>query len=133
VYLGAELGGRPRGDAYYDDDGRVLYERVAKSSFFLNGLAGLEQRLRQYSAALLCSEEDPSACHRRLLIGRVLAERGILVEHIRGDGTLQTEDQLLAADPANLQMALFADQEAQAWKSIPSVSLKRRHTSSSAS
>jgi len=31
VYLGSELGGRPRGDAYYDAAGHVLYGRVVES------------------------------------------------------------------------------------------------------
>jgi hypothetical protein len=61
-----------------------------------------------------------------LLVSRVLATRGVVVEHIRGDGRLQTEDELQAA-----QLSLFDGMEA-AWKSIPSVSLKRRQSSSSA-
>jgi uncharacterized protein (DUF488 family) len=126
VYLGKELGGRPRGNAYYDTDGRVLYGKVAESSVFLEGLARLEKGLRQSVVALLCAEEDPVGCHRRLLVTRVLAERGVLVRHIRGDGRLQTEEELQAP-----QLTLFQDTEA-AWKSIPSVSLKRRQSSSSA-
>lgn len=127
VYLGNELGGRPRGNAYYDTDGRVLYGKVAESSGFQTGLARLEKGLRQSVVAVLCAEEDPAGCHRRLLVGRVLAGRGVVVQHIRGDGRLQTEDQLQAS-----QLSLFDGMEAPAWKSIPSVSLKRRQSSSSA-
>jgi uncharacterized protein (DUF488 family) len=127
VYLGNELGGRPHGNAYYDTDGRVLYGKVAESSAFQAGLARLENGLRQSVVAALCAEEDPAGCHRRLLVGRVLTRRGVLVEHIRGDGRLQTEEQLEAA-----QLSLFDGMETSAWKSIPSVSLKRRQSSSSA-
>jgi uncharacterized protein (DUF488 family) len=126
VYLGKELGGRPRGNAYYDTDGRVLYGKVAESSAFRAGLARLEKGLRQSVVAVLCAEEDPVGCHRRLLVGRVLAEGGVVVQHIRGDGRLQTEDELQAA-----QLSLFDGVEAPVWKSIPSVSLKRRQSSSS--
>jgi uncharacterized protein (DUF488 family) len=126
IYLGAELGGRPRGDAYYDADGRVLYDKVAESSEFRSGLARLEKGLGQYRVALLCAEEDPAGCHRRLLVGRVLAQRGIAVEHIRGDGRLQAEDELQEA-----QLGLFDGVEAPVWKSIPSVSLKKRQSASS--
>jgi uncharacterized protein (DUF488 family) len=125
VYLGNELGGRPRGNAYYDTDGRVLYGKVAESSVFQAGLARLEKGLRQSVVTLVCAEEDPAGCHRRLLVSRVLATRGVVVEHIRGDGRLQTEEELRAA-----QLSLFDGMEA-AWKSIPSVSLKRRQSSSS--
>jgi hypothetical protein len=61
-----------------------------------------------------------------LLVTRVLAEREVVVQHIRGDGRLQTEDELQAA-----QFGLFDNIEAPAWKSIPSVSLKKRQSSSS--
>jgi uncharacterized protein (DUF488 family) len=125
VYLGKELGGRPRGNAYYDGDGRVLYDKVAESSEFQTGLGRLEKGLRQSVVAILCAEEDPVGCHRRLLVSRVLIERGVVVRHIRGDGRLQTEDELQLP-----QLSLFDGMEA--WKSIPSVSLKRRQSSSSA-
>jgi uncharacterized protein (DUF488 family) len=132
VYLGAELGGRPRGDAYYDAEGHVLYDKVAESGAFKGGLVRLEKDLRHYVVALLCAEEDPTGCHRRLLVGRVLAGRGVAVSHIRSDGQLQSEDELSAAEPDSNQLGLFDEIEAPAWKSIPSVSLKRRQSSSSA-
>ncbi len=131
VYLGAELGGRPRGDAFYDQDGRVLYDRVAASAAFQDGLARLKNGIRRHVVALLCAEEDPAACHRRLLVGRVLTESGIAVSHIRGDGRLQTEKELRSAETHD-QMGLFEEMEAAPWKSIPSVSQKRRQSSSSA-
>jgi len=131
VYLGAELGGRPRGEAYYDPGGRVLYDKVAESAPFQEGLARLEKGLEDHKVALLCAEEDPAGCHRRLLITRVLTERGIAVNHIRGDGRLQSEDEL-RAEEAGDQMSLFEEIEEGPWKSIPSVSLKKRQSSSSA-
>ena len=39
--------------------------------------------------ALMCAEEDPARCHRRLLIGPVLEELGVRLVHIRGDGPVQ--------------------------------------------
>jgi uncharacterized protein (DUF488 family) len=130
VYLGGELGGRPRGDAYYDAAGHVLYDKVVGSPGFHEGVARLEGGLRQYVVAALCAEEDPTGCHRRLLVGRVLGERGIAVEHIRGDGRLQTEAEVAAAEPHSNQLSLFEEIEAP-WKSVPSVSPKKRQSSSS--
>ncbi len=129
VYLGSELGGRPRGDAYYDAQGHVLYDKVVESRAFQEGAARLEKGLRDFTVAALCAEEDPAGCHRRLLVGRVLAERGVAVDHIRGDGRLQTEAEVTAAEDGN-QLSLFEEIEAP-WKSIPSVSPKKRQSSSS--
>ena len=33
LYLGRELGGRPEGDEFYDDDGHVLHDRVRQLRF----------------------------------------------------------------------------------------------------
>jgi uncharacterized protein (DUF488 family) len=133
IYMGRVLGGRPQGDQFYDPGGHVLYDKVAESPLFLQGIARLEKGMQAHKVALLCSEEDPSACHRRLLISRVLEQRGVTITHIRGDGRLQPEAEL-AAEPEtkdDAQLALFDYQEEPQWKSIPSVSQKRRQNSSS--
>ncbi len=132
VYLGRELGGRPEGDQYYDPEGHVLYGKVAASESFRQGLERLEQGLRSYKVALLCAEENPANCHRRLLVVRVLSEHGIEADHIRGDGRLQSERELSEQlSSANPQMDLFKNTEVPEWKSIPSVSRKNRPNSSS--
>lgn len=125
LFLGKELGGRPVGDEFYDAEGHVLYSRVAESPLFLEGIRRLETGVSKYRVALLCSEEDPSGCHRRLLVGRVLATRGILLDHIRGDGRVQTEAQLQAEEEQNRtkgQAELFEEpHQEKAWRSIQSV------------
>jgi len=126
----ANLAARPRGDAYYDSAGHVLYDKVVESPGFQEGVDRLEGGLRQYVVAALCAEEDPAGCHRRLLVGRVLGERGIAVDHIRGDGRVQTEAELAAAEPHSNQLSLFDEIEAS-WKSVPSVSPRKRQSSSS--
>ncbi len=133
IFLGRELGGRPDGDEFYDDQGHVLYGRVAETQLFREGLSRLEKGIREYKVAMLCAEENPAACHRRLLVGRVLLDHGIQVDHIRGDGRIQTEDEVAAeTDPNRDQLALFEKVEAEPWKSIPSVLRKKRQNSSSA-
>jgi len=68
-----------------------------------------------------------------LLVGRVLVDRGIQVEHIRGDGRIQTEQEVAAeVDPNRDQLTLFQKVEAEPWKSIPSVLRKKRPNNSSA-
>jgi uncharacterized protein (DUF488 family) len=131
LYLGRELGGRPDGDEYYDDEGHVLYDRVAATGVFQKGLSRLERGIREYDVALLCAEENPAACHRRLLVGRVLLDHEIQVDHIRGDGRIQKEEEVAAeAGPDRDQLSLFQKAEAEPWKSIPSVLRKKRPNSS---
>ena len=98
---------------------------MAESPTFLEGIGKVEKGSGKYRIALFCSEENPAICHRRLLIGRVLAERGTAVLHIRGDGRLQTEAELQAEEEAERnadgQQALFETDEVAEWKSIRSV------------
>jgi len=93
---------------------------------FQEGLARLERGIREYSVALLCAEENPSGCHRRLLVARVLLDHGFQVQHIRGDGRIQTEEEVAAeVDPDRDQLSLFQKAEDEPWKSIQSVSRKK--------
>jgi hypothetical protein len=105
---------------FYDAKGHVLYSAVAKSDRFASGLERLLTGAATYRVAILCSEENPEYCHRRLLVGRVLADRGITVHHIRGDGSVVSEEDLSPLPEDTAQGALFG-QEATAWKSAGSV------------
>lgn len=129
VFLGRELGGRPDGDEYYDEEGHVLYGRVARSALFNSGLQRLERGLRSHRVAVMCSEEDPTDCHRRLLVARVLLDRGVAVLHVRGDGRLQTEVDFGGFGQGDL----FNGFEEAAWRSTRSVSPARALLNSSSS
>jgi uncharacterized protein (DUF488 family) len=129
VFLGRELGGRPDGDEYYDDEGHVLYGRVAASPLFQAAVLRLENGLSRYRLALMCSEEDPTNCHRRLLVTRVLNDRGVEVVHVRGDGRVQRERDLSGGPQGDI----FNGFEETAWRSTRSVSPRRAPLSSSTS
>ena len=132
IHMGKELGGRPTGAEFYDSEGHVLYDRVAGSRPFQEGLARLEKGLGEFRVALLCSEENPAGCHRRLLIGRVLGDHGVAIDHIRGDGRLQSEADLIREESGDDgQLSLFEHGAIPQWKSIPSVLPKRRQSGSS--
>jgi|SRR5579863_5812488 len=137
LFLGKELGGRPEGTHFYDTDGRVLYARVAESELFRKGLDRLQEHMQRFRLTILCSEEDPSVCHRRLLITRVLREKGVAVMHIRASGALESEEEILASEAVKAaqdpQLTLFEHSPVSEWKSIPSVLPKRQQNSSSAS
>src|SRR5690242_990206 len=59
VFMGKELGGRPRDECFYDEKGYVLYGRIAESEPFLQAIGKLEKGMQTHTIALLCSEEDP--------------------------------------------------------------------------
>ena len=111
VFLGAELGGRPPEPGFYDAKGHARYDLVAETERFRGGLKRLLTGAAAYRVAIMCSEEDPARCHRRLLVTRALAGRGVEVRHIRGNGSVLTEAELAdalsgaAADPD--QASLF--------------------------
>ncbi|HUG13616.1 MAG TPA: DUF488 domain-containing protein [Thermomicrobiales bacterium] len=135
VYLGRELGGRPDDDSMYDEDGHVLYRRVAESAQFRAGLERLKEASERVRVALMCSEEDPDECHRRLLVGRVLIDEGHTILHIRGDGRLDTEADLPQHDiEAPTQMSFLSEpgrRETDPWRSTQSVSRRSPPPSSS--
>ena len=127
AFLGDQLGGRPDDPDAYNEAGRVLYGRVAASAAFQAGIDRLMQGISAFRIAVMCSEENPEHCHRRLLVAKVLAERGVTIEHMRGDGRLEKEENVVA--PEGL---LFANED-HWWISTRSVSRRRpRRTSSAA-
>lgn len=134
VFLGKELGGRPDGEEFYDSDGHVLYGRMAKTPRFEAGLNRLLDGAREYRVAMMCSEEDPTDCHRFLLITRVLYTRDVPVTHIRGDGTRRTEDIKTFRDWAEggLEiMTLDGTSARSPWRSTRSALPRRQPQSSS--
>jgi len=134
LYLGDVVGGRPKDEAHYDEHGRARYAAMGRDEEFLGGIERLERGADEFRLALMCSEEDPTHCHRRLLIGRVLIERGAEVIHIRGNGETQAESLVAAASGKPLveaQPALFAEMDEDKWRSTASVLPKNQQPNSS--
>ena len=98
VFLGKELGGRPSERSLYCE-GVADYAKMAQTPEFNRGLDRVVEGAQTYRVALMCSEHDPLDCHRCLLVGRALAQRGVNVGHILSDGSIvshhQIEDRLL--------------------------------------
>ncbi|TAK34561.1 MAG: DUF488 domain-containing protein [Chloroflexota bacterium] len=99
LFAGDYLGGRPKDRTCYvkvaapkGNDGeteRVDYAEVAKRPWYQKGLARLVEIARQRRTAIVCSEEDPSRCHRHNLITQSLLAIDATVWHIRGTGDLE--------------------------------------------
>lgn len=92
VFLGAELGGRPADRSCYGADGRVLYDLLAETDLFDDGIRRLIRGADDRRIALMCSEKEPLDCHRTILIARTLVERGVDVQHILADGRLESHE-----------------------------------------
>lgn len=123
LFMGKALGGRPADPSLYDEEGHVRYDAVSRTPEFTEGIARLRQGAARFRVALLCSEDDPIHCHRRLLVGRFLRDDGVGVLHIRGDGRIEPEAGVVARErPPGGQLGLFDDAEVRPWRSIRSVS-----------
>lgn len=86
LYLGDALGGRP-GDPCCYVDGKVSYERQARTSVFQDGLAKLRMDADIKRLAVMCAEKDPMGCHRTWSIAQNLPDMDVI--HIHGDGRLE--------------------------------------------
>ncbi len=89
AFLGAELGARSDLPSPYVD-GKVSYEKVRQTVAFECGIKRVETMAGNIRLALMCAEKDPLDCHRTILIGRHLEQRGTEVQHILSDGQLET-------------------------------------------
>jgi hypothetical protein len=124
LFLGDSLGGRPEGSEFYDRNGHVLYWRVARTGNFLRGIDRLQKGVEVCRVAVMCSEENPETCHRRLLVSKVMMDRGVEVRHIRGDRQCEAEKSICFSEDS-----LFNDEEAL-WISSRSVSRNRAPSTS---
>ena len=91
VFLGKELGGRPK-DKHLFRNGVADYEKMARTEQFAKGLDRVIEGAKKYRIALMCSEHDPLDCHRCLLVGRALKQRGAAVRHILSSGEIISQD-----------------------------------------
>lgn len=98
AFMGRRLGARPEDPRCYHE-GKVMYDRLAESLLFLEGLGRLRKGMETERVALMCAEKDPLECHRSILICRRLRTPGINIAHILDSGELedhmQTEQRLL--------------------------------------
>jgi len=115
-WMGNLLGGRPKDQSAYDENGIADYEKLAKTELFLGGLAVLERLSVTNNVAIMCSEQDPIKCHRFLAISRQLAKREFRIVHIKDLNSYvkqsQLEDELVRIHFGdNIQLDLFSNMD----------------------
>lgn len=94
VFLGKELGARTEDLSCYVD-GQVQYDRLARTGEFNRGIERLSKGAQTERIAIMCTERDPLECHRAVLVAQVLAERGVVIHHIHGDGRTESHPSAL--------------------------------------
>ena len=95
IFMGKELGARQAERENIDINGKVMFDKVKEKISFIKAIERIIQGIdKGYKIALMCSEKDPLYCHRAILIGNSLSQKGIKVLHIYEDGSLKNQHQL---------------------------------------
>ncbi len=114
VFLGSELGARANNLKCYVD-GKAIYEKIASTEEFREGIERILKGVKNHHIALMCAEKDPLTCHRAILICPYLQVDDLEINHILKDGDLEChnhlEERLLALhnlkQPQQMQLFLF--------------------------
>ncbi|HLK30997.1 MAG TPA: DUF488 domain-containing protein [Puia sp.] len=92
VFMGDNIGGRPKDTSCYDSEGKVDYEVVKTKEFFINGIERLKNAYnKDINVVIMCSESKPCECHRSKLIGKVLNTDNIILKHIDENGKVKDQ------------------------------------------
>lgn len=129
MFMGEELGGRPTREEHYDAEGHALYGPMSEEEPFKTAVERLIDGAHRHRIALVCSEGNPHDCHRRLLVGKVLSDRGVELRHILPNGTIRAELSVALSDDD--EQCSFLEDEQTPWRSTQSVSHRRRLSVSS--
>jgi uncharacterized protein (DUF488 family) len=100
-WVGDSLGGLPSDPALYKSNpsnkGKKApkaiadYGKIAQQDWYRDAINKLIEVAGEHRTAIMCAEENPSTCHRSLLLGDTLTKLGIKVFHIRKDGNLEAQ------------------------------------------
>ena len=93
VFLGEELGARPKDLSCYIND-QAVYKKIANTHYFKAGINRIILGLNKYRIALMCSEKDPISCHRTILICKYLRQLDLEINHIIDEKTIESQKQL---------------------------------------
>ena len=93
VFLGGELGARPKDLSCYVN-GKALYQNIATTELFTEGIQRLVKGSQNYTIAMVCAEKDPLTCHRAILVCRRLKGFGLDIFHILPDRSLESHQHL---------------------------------------
>jgi uncharacterized protein (DUF488 family) len=112
VFMGEQLGGIPKDEQCYDEDGRVDYEKIKNKSFFLEGIERIKTaHSKKLKVACMCSEISPCDCHRSKLIGDYLQGLGIEMQHIGKKGEVRSQIDVMNEVLGTSELDLFSGEK----------------------
>lgn len=93
IYMGHEFGAKRLTKESYNDDGYADFEKVVKEDMFLKGIERLTKGLEMgYRIVLLGAMQEPIRCHRSIMVGKYLSQKGADVKYILHEGNLVNQD-----------------------------------------
>lgn len=93
VFLGRELGARSADQSCYVE-GKALYEKIAATELFSEGIQRLITGAEKYKISLMCAEQDPIECHRAVLVCQHLRKANLDIHHILKNSDLESHQHL---------------------------------------
>lgn len=93
VYMGHEFGAKRQTKESYNDEGYADFEKVIKEELFLKGIERITKGLQMgYKIVLLGAMQEPIRCHRSIMLGKYLNEKGFDVKYIMHEGNIVNQD-----------------------------------------
>ena len=95
LHFKEEFGARQEEESVLDNEGKVHFGFVQKSSAFQRGVERIDMGIEKgFTIALMCSEGNPLDCHRFSMVALYFENIDIQVQHILKDKTLKTHQEL---------------------------------------
>ena len=93
MYMATEFAANRINKISYTKEGYSDFKKVTQEKDFLYGIERLKDGCNKgYRIALLGAMQDPIRCHRSILVGKALREKGFNVIHIMDDYSTENQD-----------------------------------------
>ena len=95
IYMGKEFAVQRQNKNLYTEEGYADFEKVIYDKDFLKGIERLKIGCKKgYKIVLLGAMQDPINCHRSILLGKALENKGFTLKHILHDYKLASQEEL---------------------------------------
>lgn len=94
-FLGDVFGAKVKDITLYNEDGVLDFDKVRQTPKFITLVDNLILGINQGNKiCLMCSEKDPTQCHRSIMISRSFYDKDIQIAHILSNGSIMSQDNL---------------------------------------
>lgn len=95
IYMGYEFGAKRQTRESYNEEGYADFKKVIKEELFKKGVERLKKGIEMgYRIVLLGAMQEPTRCHRSIMVGRYLNEKGLDVRYILHEGNLANQQKI---------------------------------------